>query len=180
MKFRGADNQEMRNYYLGQFEKFGISRDRIGFCGWKASSDHLQLYNSVDIALDTYPYTGCLTSLEAMWMGVPVISRVGDNSAVFLSRVGLSMLTRLGLEFFTASTPQEYVAKTTALAQNTEALAKIRATMRQRMAASTLCDAKLYAGSVEAAYRKMWYRWCRSQGADVLCDAIDVQAEPSL
>lgn len=179
MKFRGGEGREMRNHYGGQFEKFGISRDRIGFCGWQSSADHLQLYNSVDIALDTYPYTGCLTSLEAMWMGVPVITRVGDNSAVFLSRVGLSMLTRLGLEFFTASTHQEYVAKTTALAQNVEALAKIRATIRQRMAASTLCDARLYAGSVEAAYRKMWHRWCKSQGANVSCQEDDVYTGPS-
>lgn len=71
------------------------------------------------------------------------------------------------MEAFAASTPEEYIAKATALAANLDALAKIRVSMRQRMVASVLCDAKAYAGSVETAYRKMWYRWCRSRGVDI-------------
>ena len=71
------------------------------------------------------------------------------------------------MEFFAASTPDEYVKKSVALAENPDSLGKIRASMRQRMAASTLCDAKGYARSVEDAYRKMWYSWCSEQGVEV-------------
>jgi len=97
-------------------------------------------------------------------MGVPVISLVGKHH---MSRVGLSILTRLGLEFFAASTPEEYVAKACVLAAKPEALAKIRASMRARMAASPLCNRDLFASNVEQAYRKMWHRWCKSQGVNI-------------
>ncbi len=176
MKFRGGDDRAVRDYYIGRFEELGIDRDRVRTCGWKSSAEHLQLYNEVDIALDTYPYTGCLTTLEAMWMGVPVITLVGDDSAYFLSRAGLSMLSRMGLEFFAASTPDEYIARAVALSRNTEALSRIRASMRARMASGTLCDAKAYAFGVEAAYRKMWRRWCRAQGVEVPYERVDSEA----
>ena len=172
MKFRGGYDQSVKNYFLGWFEQSGIDRDRVGTCGWKSSVEHLKLYGNVDIALDTYPYTGTMTSLEAMWMGVPIISLFGGPDSYFLSRVGLSMLSRIGLEFFAASTPAEYVAKATALSQNLEALAKIRASMRQRMANSTLCDAKAYVAGVEDAYRKMWHKLCRNQNAKIGTGAL--------
>ncbi len=165
MKFKGGGDQGLKDFYWQQFERLGIVRDRVEIHGWIASRDHLNLYGQVDIALDTYPYNGCVTTLEGFWMGVPIVSLVGKNN--FLSRVGLSLLSRAGLEFFAASTPKEYVAKATALAKNLDALAKIRDSLRQRMAVSTLCDAKGYAKSAEAAYRKMWHRWCQSQGVDV-------------
>ncbi|UCE47284.1 MAG: hypothetical protein JSW47_16975, partial [Phycisphaerales bacterium] len=166
MKFRGGYDRTFKDYYCGRFEQFGIDRNRVGTCGWKPSVEHLELYSHVDIALDTYPYTGTMTSLEAMWMGVPLISLYGDSNSYFLSRVGLSILTRLDLEYFACPTPDQYVAKATALAQNPEALAKIRASMRFRMANSTLCDARGYAASVEAAYRKMWRKWCNEQNSE--------------
>lgn len=98
-------------------------------------------------------------------MGVPTISLVGNNS--LLSRVGLSILTRVEMQFLAALTPAEFVAKATALASKPDALSKIRASMRIRMAASTLCDNKRFAREVEQAYRKMWRRWCQSQGVDI-------------
>ena len=163
MKFRGGYDKSVRDLYCSRFEQLGIDRNRVGTCGWKPSVEHLKLYSHVDIALDTYPYTGTMTSLEAMWMGVPVISLYGDSNSYFLSRVGRSILSRVGLEFFACPTPDQYVTKATALSQNLEALAKIRASMRLRMVNSTLCDAKAYAAGVEAAYRKMWRKWCENQ-----------------
>jgi predicted O-linked N-acetylglucosamine transferase (SPINDLY family) len=91
-------------------------------------------------------------------MGVPVISLVGEHH---MSRVGLSLLTRLGLEFFAASTPDEYVSKACALAAKPDALAKIRTTMRARMAVSPLCNRDLFTHNIEQAYRTMWHRWCQ-------------------
>ncbi len=170
MKFRSGYDQGVRDYYFSQFEQVGISRERVQIHGWKSSAEHLQLYNQVDITLDTYPWNGYTTTCETLWMGVPAVSLVGKHH---VSRVGLSILSQLGLEFFAASTPEEYVAKATALAQNLESLARIRASMRQRMAASTLCDAKTFTKGIEAAYRKMWHKWCRAQGVDVSSERID-------
>ncbi|MHC4396958.1 MAG: O-linked N-acetylglucosamine transferase, SPINDLY family protein [Planctomycetota bacterium] len=160
MKFRAGDDQQVRDRYFRRFESFGIDPDRVEICGLKGSIDVFQHHNEVDIMLGTYPLSGFTGTFHALWMGVPTITLVGEHR---LSRLGLSILSRVGLEFFTASTPDEYVAKAVALAANTEALAEIRATMRQRMTASSICDAKRFTQNVEAAYRKMWQKWCRNQ-----------------
>ncbi len=158
LKFQGGDDPELKNLYFQDFERLGIARERVGIYGWKSPVEHLHLYKDVDIALDTYPYHGTTTTCEALWMGVPTVSLVGKRHA---SRVGLSILSRVGLESFATSTPQEYVAKATSLAKNLEALAKIRASMREQIAAGVLCDAKGFSHNVETAYRKIWCRWCR-------------------
>lgn len=162
LKFAGGNDGGVRDYYLSQFDRFGIPPERIQMCGRKPPGEHLQLYDEVDIGLDTYPFNGCVTTLEALWMGVPTVTLFGEP---YISRMGLSILSRVGLAFFAASKPAEYVAKATSLARKLEALERIRASMRQRMAASTLCDAKAYATTLEAAYRKMWHRWCRGREA---------------
>lgn len=103
-------------------------------------------------------------------MGVPVISVVGDHH---MSRVGQSRLKCLGLEFFAAATPDEYIAKATSLAAKPESLATIRATIRQRMATSDLCNRDRLTRNMECAYRQMWRRWCESQGNN---DSVEVES----
>ena len=179
MKFRGGYDQAVRDSYLGRFQQLGIDRDRIETCGWKSSTEHLQLYNQVDIGLDTFPYTGCLTTLEAMWMGVPVVTLVGKSTDYFLSRAGLTMLKRVGLESLAASSPDEYVTRAVALSQDLDALADMRYSMRQRMAGSELCDAKAYARSVETAYREMWHRWCQDQGVEIRSEQVNANSPNS-
>jgi predicted O-linked N-acetylglucosamine transferase (SPINDLY family) len=159
LKFGVSAGSELSKYYFEQFEKRRISSKRVGICGWKTIDEHLGLYGQVDIALDTYPCNGFTTTCEALWMGVPVISLVGECHA---SRIGSSILNTIGLEFLAAFTPNEYVAKASALAANHQDLAKLRSSMRQRMQESALCDAKGFAQKVEAAYRKMWHRWIES------------------
>ena len=165
MKIGGGNDKLLSEYHFDMFERFGVSRERVEIHNWKLPVEHLQLYGEVDIVLDTYPVNGAMTMLEGLWMGVPAISLVGKQG--FLSRMGLSILSRIGLEFFAVSSPAEFVAKATALAQNLPALAKIRASMRQRIECSPLRDAKAFARGLEDAYRMMWRRWCRSQGVDV-------------
>ena len=155
----------MKDNYFVRFKQLGIAPERVKILGQMGPAAHLRLYEQVDIALDTYPYHGTTTTCEALWMGVPVITLVGQCHA---SRVGLSLLGRLGLEFFVTSSPAEYVAKATVLAGKAEALSRIRASMRNRMAVSTLCDAKKFVGHVEVAYRKMWRRWCSSQSSKIV------------
>ena len=163
LKFKSGGDEEIRNMYLERFEKFGIDRDRIATCGWLQPPAHLEIYKEVDIALDTFPYNGTTTTCQALLMGVPVITMVGKSH---MSRVGLSILTRVGLEFFAASTPDEYVAKAVALAAKIDALATIRASMRKRMAASALCNRDRFAETIGQAYRQMWRRWCRGENGD--------------
>ncbi len=160
LKLKGGDAPELRDRYIRRFERWGVDPDRVGICGWKSPDQHLQLYGQIDIALDTYPYNGTTTTCEALWMGLPVITLVGQCHA---SRVGLSILKRIGLEFFAASTPADYVARAVSLATSRPALGRIRNSMRARIAASGLCYAKGFARYVEAAYRQMWRRWCRGR-----------------
>jgi len=164
LKFKGGNDEDVRAIYLEQFEKLGISRERLAFSGWLPPPGHLVIHNMVDIALDTYPYNGTTTTCQALLMGVPVISLVGKDHK---SRVGLSILSRLGLEFFAASTPEEYVSKATTLAAKPEALMKIRTSLRARMAVSPLCNRAIFTANVEHAYRKMWHKWCKSKGVDL-------------
>ncbi|MHC4396957.1 MAG: O-linked N-acetylglucosamine transferase, SPINDLY family protein [Planctomycetota bacterium] len=161
--FKGGNDQQLREHYFAQFEKFGISRERLVIHSYKPFVEYLQQCTEVDIVLDTYPYNGGTTTCDALWMGVPVISLAGEHH---MSRISLSILTHLDMAFFAAETPDEYVAKAAALAAKPQALARIRATMRQRMTTSPICDAGRFARNVEAAYRKMWRKWCRCREAD--------------
>jgi len=172
LKFKSGSDDEIRQMFLERFEKHGISRDRVATSGWLQSRQHLELYGQVDIALDTFPYNGTTTTCQALLMGVPVISLAGEHH---MSRVGRSILSRLGLEFFVASTPNEYVAKAVALASNQDALGKIRSTMRARMAVSPLCNKAKFAENIECAYRQMWRRWCESQDNDDLAEVENSQ-----
>lgn len=160
LKLRGGDHQLLQNHYRDHFQQLGIERDRIEICGQKTSVEHLALYGQIDIGLDPYPYHGTTTTCEALWMGVPIISLLGGHHSC---RVSLSLLKRIDMDYFVASTREEYVAKACALAANQKALSKIRDTMRKRLGASDICNKKQFAANIEQAYRKMWLRWCQSQ-----------------
>ncbi len=166
LKFAQGIDPQVREYYYNLFTEHGLEnpRERITFFGWLTSAQHLELYNNVDIALDTYPYNGTTTTCQALLMGVPVITLVGSRHS---SRVGLDILTRLEMQFFAAKTPQEYVKKAVALASKPEALTQIRKTMRQRLAASPLCNYELIANDIENAYRRMWHDYCCSKGIEI-------------
>jgi predicted O-linked N-acetylglucosamine transferase (SPINDLY family) len=167
LKFQGGSDEGMRDFYLSEFERFGVSRDRVDVYEMFSSHfEHLELYNQVDLILDTYPFNGCITTIEGLWMGVPTISLFGKD--LLVSRSGLSILSQLGLEIFAASDPDEYVAKAIAFAGELDNLEKIRSALRQMTLGSNLCNPKKYAQSLETAYRRMWHRWCRKQGVDVL------------
>lgn len=155
----GAD-KVVQHLLLERFYRYGISPDRVKLIPWQSTGQHLEAYHQVDIALDTYPFNGCVTSLEGLWMGVPVVSLTGEK---YISRVALSLLQALDMASFCAAMPEQYVAKARALAENLPALAQIRSGLRQRMRASSLCDAGRYARALDKAYRGMWRRWCHEQ-----------------
>ncbi|MFC1760936.1 hypothetical protein ACFL6U_02520 [Planctomycetota bacterium] len=160
LKFRGGDSDRVSNHFLRQFQRRGIDPGRIQIVGWLPQEQHLALYNEIDVVLDTFPYNGTTTTCEALWMGVAVISLVGTHH---VSRVGLSLLNQVGLEFFAAQDSCAYVAKAAALASKPEALATLRESMRNRLLRSLLCDKVGFVRRVEKAYREMWQHWCKTQ-----------------
>jgi predicted O-linked N-acetylglucosamine transferase (SPINDLY family) len=152
-----------RQYYYREFAKRGIADDRLDLRGpLRDTSDHQAVYNEVDIALDPFPYNGTTTTYEALWMGVPVIVLAGTMHA---GRVGVSILTQVGLTEHIARDPDHYVRIAVELAGNPAHLSELRATLRRRMADSPACDAKAFARDVENAYRLMWKKWCEAQNA---------------
>jgi protein O-GlcNAc transferase len=135
----------------------GVSSERIEMRGWISDPlAHLQAYADIDIALDTYPYHGTTTTCEALYMGVPVVTLAG---LTHVSRVGVSLITTVGLPQLIASTPDEYVSIASALASDPSRLAAIRSTLRTQIMSSRLVDGLAFASQVEAAYREMWRNW---------------------
>ena len=161
MKFRTLNDPTVRGHVLARFAAHGIGADRIQCLGFLPSArDHFALYHRIDIALDTFPYNGTTTTCEALWMGVPVVALAGETHA---ARVGVSILTGLGLDFLVARSPDDYAARAAALAADPQRLQTLRSKLRPLMAASPLTDGPGFARRLEAAYRGMWRRWCASK-----------------
>ena len=153
-----SDGSEVRDVLLARLGQFGADQARIEIRPpLAATNDHLAAYHDIDIALDSFPYNGTTTTCEALWMGVPVISLAGDRHA---SRVGASLLSAVGLEELIADSPESYVRLATDLAQSTKRLVRMRASMRERMAASPLMDRRSMGHELGAALREMWRRRC--------------------
>ncbi len=143
---------------IGQlFAAAGVRAQALELRGFSAHTGMLAEYGDIDIALDPFPFCGGLTSCEALWMGVPVVTLPQDR---FASRQTLGFLRTLGLDDLAATSPEDYVAIAAALSADVVRRETLRATLRPRMAASALCDAKAFTTSLEAAYRQMWRRWC--------------------
>jgi predicted O-linked N-acetylglucosamine transferase (SPINDLY family) len=153
--FGSAKTQQRVREFLGAA---GIDPERLELRGYEPDrDDHLALYRRLDVALDTFPYHGTKTTCEALWMGVPVVTLAGKTHA---SRVGVSLLTNIGLPELIARSPEEYVRLAAELAGDPPRLSHLRNTLRQRMEASPLMDAPRFARDIEAAYRAMWRKWC--------------------
>lgn len=147
----------LRERVTGRFAGLGIGADRLDLRPGGSHAEMLAAYGDVDVALDPMPYSGGLTTLEALWMGVPVVTLPGRR---FCSRHSLSHVTVLGHPEWAASDPDGYVRIVAGLADHTDALAKLRAGMRARMAASPLCDGAAFTCDLEAAYREIWRQHC--------------------
>jgi glycosyltransferase involved in cell wall biosynthesis len=155
------DDPEVRKNVIERIAAAGIAEDRVEISGFfAATQDHLTAYNRVDVALDTFPYNGTTTTCEALWMGVPVVSLIGDRHA---ARVGLSLLTAVGHAEWAAENEDAYIEKAVALAEDRALRSQLRESLRGQVAGSILCDYAGQATRFEAALRQAWCEWCGSQ-----------------
>ena len=148
------------SYVRRCFAERGIKTDRVELIGKLSWQEHMEAYNRVDIALDPFPYNGTTTSVEGLWMGVPLLALKGDR---LVSHMGESILHTMGMPEWIAADKDDYVAKAAAFAADLSALAAVRAGLRQRLLASPICDAPRFARNLEAAFRGMWRTWCEQQ-----------------
>jgi protein O-GlcNAc transferase len=163
IKDRAMEDSAIRDRIGKSFADRGIDPQRLELIGrHRGFAEHFQSYGQVDIALDTFPYHGTTTTCDALWMGVPIVTLAGKTH---VARVGVSLLTNLGLGEWIAHSPDEYASIAAELARDTAGLAELRRTMRARMQASPLMDGPQFAHDVEAAYHDVWRRWCASQAA---------------
>jgi predicted O-linked N-acetylglucosamine transferase (SPINDLY family) len=139
------------------FEQGGVGGKRLDFLPRTRRADYFRRYQQIDVGLDPFPYNGHNCTLEALWMGVPVVTLAGRTA---VGRGGLSILSNLGLNELIAESADDYVAVAVALARDWDRLAALRAGMRGRMEASPLMDPAAYTAGVEAAFRLMWQAWC--------------------
>jgi predicted O-linked N-acetylglucosamine transferase (SPINDLY family) len=158
MKSRCFSDEQTLRYAKDIFSQGDIDSDRIELIPWEMSAhSHLAVYNRIDIALDTFPYNGTTTTCEALWMGVPVVTLAGSTHA---SRVGVSLLSNVGIPELIAETREEYVAIAVNLARDLEKLKTLRASLRDMMSRSPLTNARKFTHNLEEAYRTMWEKWC--------------------
>jgi predicted O-linked N-acetylglucosamine transferase (SPINDLY family) len=154
LKNNNFTDQSVRDSVLDMFTKHNIDPDRIELLPpCRSIAAHLDMYNRVDIALDTFPYNGTTTTCEALWMGVPVIALRGTSHA---SRVGLSILHEIGLEEFAASNVQDYIKIASDLANNKQRIKSLRRTLRNRLSDSMLGRHTEFTRNLESAYETAW------------------------
>jgi predicted O-linked N-acetylglucosamine transferase (SPINDLY family) len=159
LKSKALNDPGTRDHYRGLFLERKIQPDRVDLVGSSTYAEYLASYGQIDVALDPFPFSGCMTTCEALWMGVPVVTLAGT---AFASRMGVSLLSNVGLPEFVAASPQQYVEIATGLSQNIHQLSRLRTRMRTLTACSPLCDATAFMRNLEQAYRTVWRRWCES------------------
>lgn len=142
-------------------KRLGVAPDRLILAHYTPSLlEHLNKYSLVDIGLDSYPYNGATTTCESLWMGVPVVTLVGETH---VSRMGLSILSAVGLTDWITYHPQEYVDRCVQLAHRIDDLRALRTSLREKMLNSSLMDAKSFTHYLENQYRIMWENWCHQE-----------------
>ncbi len=155
--YSGYEVTEVQARIRDWFASAGVAAERLHFEGRLPRSILLERYGGVDLALDSFPYSGGLTTCEALWMGVPVITMPGQT---FAGRHAFSHLSNVGLTEAIARDADDYVATVRRLCADRGRLARLRMELRDRVARSPLCDGARFAGHLEATLREFWRAWC--------------------
>ena len=153
-----APEGSARSRLLETLRGFGVDSERVTFVSRRPRNDYLELYHGIDVCLDAIPYNGHTTSLDAFWMGVPVVTMVGHT---VVGRAGLCQAYNLELPELVARDARAFRDAAAKLAGDLDALAELRAGLRERLRRSPLMDAPRFARNLENAYRYAWRRWCQ-------------------
>ncbi|HTH94161.1 MAG TPA: tetratricopeptide repeat protein [Rhodocyclaceae bacterium] len=149
-----------RQHVLHLLGQHGIDATRVEFMPYQPRHQYLQTYHRIDLCLDTLPYNGHTTSLDAYWMGVPVVTQIGNTIA---GRAGWSQLNNLGLSELAALDATGFVNIAVTLASDLERLKHLRSTLRSKLEQSPLMNAKRFTRAMETAFRQMWSHYCKGQ-----------------
>lgn len=160
LKSHPFNDAPTRDRVQAAFAAHGIAAERIEPQGASPHRRLLAEYGRVDIVLDPFPYSGGLTTCEALWMGVPVLTLPGET---FASRHSTSHLCNIGLDDWVAADRASYAAMAAEKVSDPAALADLRSGLRARMRASPLCDGPRFGRNLGAALRLAWQAWCRDQ-----------------
>lgn len=161
LKDRLLSDAEQRRRIVEGFAAQGIAAERLTLIGQTDRPNHLAAYAQIDAALDPFPQTGGITTIEALWMGAPVVSWIGPTLP---QRFSAAVLMAAGLGGWVSPDQDGYVARALDLVRDPARLAGWRARLRGHMQVSPIGDTKAYTKAVEAHYRGMWQRWCAQQG----------------
>ncbi|MDP6445710.1 MAG: tetratricopeptide repeat protein [Pirellulaceae bacterium] len=159
LKYKGFNDEGVENRISEEFASQGVDADRVEMRGETHHIDHLDSYNCIDLALDTFPYSGGITTCESLWMGVPVITFPG---ATFAGRHSASHLHNAGWGEYVCRDADEFVNRAVNLASDLPALAQRRTEIRARMARSPLCDCDNFTAVFAAGVRAAWRRYAAS------------------
>lgn len=161
------ENQSVCDGLRRRFMACGLDSERLELRGPSPHAEMLGQYGEIDIALDPFPFNGGMTTLEALWMGVPVVALEGQS---VVSRQSTSALMNIGLPELIFPNVDAYVQGAVALAGDTERLQRLRREMRGRMTRSPLCQPEQFTQDLEMLYRRMWQAWCKGEtlGAEIV------------
>lgn len=152
-----ADSERWRADIAARFAQQGVAAHRLVWRGKAAPAEFVRWMDEVDIALDSYPLNGGTTTMEALWMGVPVLSLAGQR---FFARAGKSILSAAGFPRWATDTEEDFIREAQALAADLPALAGLRRNLRGQIQRSPLCDARSFTRAFEAVCRAAWQDWC--------------------
>ena len=162
MRTHGLGDPKVCESIIARFSQQGIEAERLELLDGCQHVDLLNSYNRVDIALDSYPYSGGLTTCEALWMGVPVVS-LGEER--FASLHSTSHLFNAGVSELIAQDAEDYIKIASKLSSDLTQLSTMRARLRHQTAESPLCDGPRYATSFRDFIRSVWQRYCSQDDA---------------
>jgi len=161
---RGGDDREVRSSMLDPFARNGIDAERVSVRGTRPLGEFLNMFHDVDIALDPFPYNGGTTTLHTLWMGVPVVTLLGNRET---ARGGAGIVCGMGLQELVAGNVDDYCAIAIGLAGRPDRLVQLRSTLRDLLARSPIMNAGQTTRAIELAFREMWRNYVRGDRASL-------------
>ena len=153
IKNKNLNNIHEKNKLIKKFDDLGINKNQLMLESHESRTKYLECYNKVDLALDTYPFSGGTISVEALWMGVPVLTLVGER---FVSRQGLQILMNVGLNEWISFNKEEYVSKAINFSRNLDKISTIRKNLRKKLLGSPICNARRFSKNFENILHEIW------------------------